>query len=79
MEPTRDIIRNLLLYEFQLGHDAQSAMRNINRAKGRQVVSRTTAFDWFAKFRADNTNLNDQPRTGRSREVEFDRFFRIKG
>lgn len=68
--PTRDIIRNLLLYEFQLGHNAQSAMKNMNRAKGRQVVSRTTAFDWFAKFRADNTNLSDQPRTGRPREVD---------
>lgn len=70
MEPSREVIRNLLLYKFELGHDAQTACNKINRAMGYQVVGRSTAFDWFQKFREDNTHLNDQSRSGRPREVD---------
>jgi histone-lysine N-methyltransferase SETMAR len=70
MEPSREIIRNLLLYEFQLGHDAQTATANVNRAKGAGTVHQATTYRWFAKFREDNTNLDDQPRSGRPREID---------
>lgn len=58
-----------MLYEYELNHDAETAAANINRAKGSQVVSERTAYRWFAKFRTGNTNLEDQPREGRPREV----------
>jgi len=70
MEPSREVIRNLLLYEFQLNHDAETACNNINCAKGPKTVSIRTVYYWYAKFRADNTDLNDQPRSGRPREID---------
>jgi histone-lysine N-methyltransferase SETMAR len=70
MSLSKEIIRNLLLYEFELGRDATTAANNINRAKRRQVVTDRTARRWFAKFREDNTDLNDQPRSGRPREID---------
>jgi len=57
MATQKEIIRNLLLYEYQLGHDAQTAAANVNRAKGPKTVHQATAFRWFAKFRDDNTSL----------------------
>ena len=72
MATQKNIVRNLLLYEYQLKHDAETALANINRAKGQQVMSRATAFRWFSKFRDENTDLNDQPRSGRPREIDHD-------
>ena len=75
MEPiklSKEVIRTLLLYEFELNHDAGTAAVNINRANGRQVVSERTAYRWFAKFREDNTDLNDQPKSGRPHEIDRD-------
>jgi len=57
MATQKEIIRNLLIYEYQLGHDAQTAAANVNRAKGPKTVHQATAFRWFAKFRDDNTSL----------------------
>ncbi|KAI1705201.1 hypothetical protein DdX_13807 [Ditylenchus destructor] len=34
MEKNRSVIRELLKFEFELGHSAKQAMDNINRAKG---------------------------------------------
>ncbi|KAJ1364705.1 Receptor-type guanylate cyclase gcy-22 [Parelaphostrongylus tenuis] len=45
MEASRKVIRNLVLYKFQLEHNFQTAFDNINRAKGRQVVRRTAAYE----------------------------------
>jgi transposase len=72
MATQKEIIRNLLLYEYQLGHDARTAAANVNRAKGDNTVHQSTAFRWFAKFRNDNTDLNDQPRSGRPQEIDRD-------
>ncbi|KAJ1374159.1 Transmembrane matrix receptor MUP-4 [Parelaphostrongylus tenuis] len=49
MEPWRGVIRNVRLNEFHLGYKFQTAFSNINRAKGRQVMGRTMAHEWFTK------------------------------
>ena len=68
MKPSTELII-IMLYKFQLNHDVETTTININRAKDRQVVSRTTAFRWFNNFR-DNTELNNRSRIGRPREVD---------
>lgn len=69
--PSKEIIRNLILYEYRLDHEAQTAFDNITRAHGRQVVSRKTVFNWYGKFRDEGTgDLNDKPRSGRPREID---------
>jgi transposase len=70
MSLSKEVLRNLLLYEFELNRDAKTAASNINRAKRRQVVTARTAQRWFAKFRTGETDLKDQPRSGRPREID---------
>ena len=70
MEKNQGIIRELLKFEFELGHSAQEAMDNINKAKGSGTVSRTTAYEWFSKFKSGNLETKDNPRSGRPREVD---------
>lgn len=67
---SRETIRNLLLYEFELKNSAETAAANINRAKGQQIVSKRTAYYWFKKFRDGKTDLNDHPRSGRPSVID---------
>ncbi|KAJ1360818.1 hypothetical protein KIN20_019901 [Parelaphostrongylus tenuis] len=62
MEPSREVNRRLLPYEYQLGHSFQTAFNNINYAKGRQLVGRAMAYEWLTKFCLEDTDLGDQPR-----------------
>ena len=65
------LIRELLLYEFELGHNAAEATRNICYAKGESHLDQSTANKWFKKFRSGEKNLEDKSRSGRPRTVEF--------
>ena len=70
MELTREKIRLLLMHEYLAGLNAAKATERINDAWGSGTVGRQTAYDWFAKFKAGEDNLNDQPRSGRPKEVD---------
>jgi transposase len=70
MEQNRGDMRKLLKYEFELGHNAKEAARNINRAKGDGTVEIRTAQRWFSKFRSGNLAVKDNSRSGRPREVD---------
>ena len=72
MELTREKIRLLLMHEYLAGLNAAKATERINDAWGSGTVGRQTAYDWFAKFKAGEDNLNDQPRSGRPKEVELE-------
>jgi len=69
MEKSRGIIRELLKYEFELGHTYKEAMDNINRAKGAGTVKKSTANEWFLKFKSNQMDIADKKRGGRPREV----------
>ena len=60
MEKNRGIIRELLKFEFELGHSAKEAMDNINRAKGNGTVSKATAYLWYSKFRSNKMDIEDK-------------------
>ncbi|KAJ1355532.1 hypothetical protein KIN20_012978 [Parelaphostrongylus tenuis] len=71
MAPQRSLYRNLLLYEYKLERDGQTAFENIYRAKQAQgLVSWRTALWFFVEFRTGNTNLKDQLRFGHPCEVD---------
>lgn len=72
MEPSKNQIRSLLLYEFQLGHGATEATKNVCAALGEGVVNLRTTQNWFAKFRSGDLGIEDQPRSGRPREIDRD-------
>jgi transposase len=72
MDPTKDQIRSLLLYEFNLGRGATEATQNICAVLGEDAVNLQTTQRWFAKFRDDSQDLKDQPQSGRPRELDRD-------
>jgi transposase len=61
-----------LLYEYRLGHSARVAAKNISNAKGETPVSHATASNWFNRFKENNFELKDEPRSGRPIEVDLD-------
>ncbi|KAJ1347522.1 hypothetical protein KIN20_002596 [Parelaphostrongylus tenuis] len=60
--------RSLLLYEYEFGRDSQTALENKKFAKVQVFVSGQAAFCFFAEFRTDNTNLEDQLHSTRLRK-----------
>ena len=66
-------IRHALLYEFELGHSAAEAHRNIAIAIDPDAISDPACRFWFRRFRAGDYNLEDHPRTGRPLEVDLGR------
>jgi histone-lysine N-methyltransferase SETMAR len=70
-------IRHCLLYEYQLGHTAAQATRNLCQAMGAGVISDTTAQKWFARFLSGNYSLEDLPRSGRPSERNEDALRRL--
>ncbi|KAI1715458.1 BTB/POZ domain containing protein [Ditylenchus destructor] len=66
MEKNRGVIRELLKFEFELGHSAKEAMDNINRAKGAGTVSRRTAYECLEEVMDDDFFYRHCFRLGRS-------------
>ncbi|KAJ1356763.1 hypothetical protein KIN20_014537 [Parelaphostrongylus tenuis] len=69
MAAQRSCCRDLLRYEYGMRRDTQTTFENINRAQAQEFVSRRTMLRFFAEFRAENIDLEDQLRSRCSREV----------
>lgn len=63
-------IRIIYLYEFNLGHNAAEATRNINTAFGNGTASDRTTRRWFEKFRSGDTDLENMPRGHKPTVIE---------
>lgn len=53
-----------MLHEYELGHSAAEASRNINLAGGDGSIGESTARKWFHQFKAGDTSLSDKERSG---------------
>ena len=58
-------------YEFDKGNSATVATKNINGVYGDKVSVRVCQ-QWFKKFRAGNFNIEDEPRSGRPKNLDDD-------
>ncbi len=64
MQNSKEHIRHCLLYEYQLGHSATEATRNICQAVGQDSTTLRTALNWFDRFRNQDYSLQDMARSG---------------
>lgn len=70
-QPTRDHVRNCMLYEFRKEKTAAEATSSINAVYPEAVDIRTCQ-RWFSRFREGNFDLGDLPRSGRPSDVNED-------
>ena len=70
MNVRRSLIRQLMLYEFELSHNAAEATKNICFAKGEDAVDHDTVTSWFEKFLSGCKNLDDQTRSDEPKSVD---------
>ena len=68
--------RHCLLYEFQQGHTAADAWRNLTNVFGQETPLRQTCSYWFSRFRSGNFSLDDEEREGRPPSIDVDRLIR---
>jgi len=72
MQNSKEHIRHCLLYEYQLGHSATEATRNICQAVGQDSTTLRTALNWFDRFRNQDYSLQDMARSGRPTTINLD-------
>lgn len=70
MSEQRDHLLHCLLYEFDMGHTAAEANRNINAVMGHDSISQSTCYKWFEKFRSGDRSLRDEERSGRPQSFD---------
>lgn len=71
MQNSKEHIRHCLLYEYQLGHSAIEAGKNICQAIGEGVISTATAYRWYERFRNGDYSLEDEPRPGQPTKISL--------
>ncbi|ETN78131.1 hypothetical protein NECAME_10554 [Necator americanus] len=64
-------IRHLLLCEFESGHPAAEAHRNLSQVFGTEAPSERSVSAWFQRFKAGNKKVKDEPRSYRPTAISF--------
>ena len=62
--------RELILYEFKLGHDTIEAIKNICCAKNKGTIDYSIVTKWFKKFYLGYKYLDDQAMSSRPKTVQ---------
>ncbi|ETN73787.1 hypothetical protein NECAME_13419 [Necator americanus] len=65
-------IRHVLLYEFESGHPAAEAHRNLSQVFGPEASSERSVRACFRRFKTGNKKFEDEPRSGRPTAISFD-------
>jgi len=69
--PSKCDLQCIMKYEFDKSNSATVATKNINEVYGDKVSVRVCQ-QWFKKFRAGNFNIEDEPRSGRPKNLDDD-------
>ena len=65
IEINKEKIRYILQYHYDKGKNAVQACEKICAIYGEDTLSKSAAQKWFARFRAGNFDVKDEPRSGR--------------
>ncbi|XP_029639658.1 histone-lysine N-methyltransferase SETMAR-like [Octopus sinensis] len=68
--PSKDQIRNVLLYEFHKGVNASAAARSIQSTYGDDIVNERSCRRWFSRFRIGDFTLKEEPKEGRPKKLD---------
>ena len=64
--------RHVMLWEFKQGSSSRVTAQKLCSVCGEGVITDRAVRNWFIKFRSGDTNLKDEPRTGRPSFVDDD-------
>ena len=67
----RSLILEFIQYEFNRGHNASEATKNICWLNDEVTVDRMRVTRWFKKFRPSFKNLDDQAKSSMHKVVDF--------
>lgn len=70
MAENKEHFRHIMLFYFRKGKNASQTQKKICAVYGEDAVDDSTCRKWFRKFRENNCNLSDTPRSGRSVEAD---------
>ena len=70
MESEKVHIRRVMLWKFNQGNSAKATAEKICSVYGEGLISDRAVRNWFAKFRSGDTSLKDEPRVGRSSNLD---------
>jgi len=65
MKINKEKIRYILQYHYDKGKNVIQACEKICAIYGEDTLSKLAARKWFARFRAENFDVKDEPRSGR--------------
>jgi len=65
MEPTKEHFRNILLYYFRKGKNAEQVAKKLRDVYGDDALKGRQCPNWFLKFRSGDFSLKDEPRSDR--------------
>ena len=72
MEDLKVHIRHVMLWEFKNNKNATETAKKICSVYGQGVITDRQVRNWFSKFRSGDTSLRDEPRPGRSSDLDQD-------
>lgn len=72
MDTKKFQIRSVMLYEYNRGTSASETLKRIHEVFGEESISRPRVFEWFKRFRQGQTDIFDEPRSGRPSLISED-------
>ena len=73
------LIRELMVYEFEVGHKSTEATKNICWAKVESaILDHSTVTKWFKKLRWVHKNLDYQAKLGRPKTIDSEAMLKAK-
>lgn len=77
MEEKRVHLRHILLFYFYQGKNAAQAKQKICDVYGAEAITTTSCYNWYARFRSGNFNVEDAARSGRPSSIENDQILEL--
>ena len=78
MNLQRSLIRELMLYEFELGYNASEVTKNICCPKDEGLVDHSKVTRWLKKYHSSCKNLTELARLGKPKTVGFEDLLHVR-